>query len=392
MYSLVMMAAMTASPDVPQALLCPVNQSRYGGGFWLKHCFYDCCAPARYGWVNCWSKGHSSYPTGGCGPCGYGHSGALFHPGACACAPCGGAWSVGAACLSKKCNPCWGHLEWGIGNHPAYYTSVTGCPPHVTAPPYANYTQCNPCCTGGQFAFDTGLIGHSAGVGYAGFSGYGNFGFYGAVPMMHPPTTGDLPAFPKQWDYRMPTAPGSGANVPMPPAPAAGTAPMPPVSPIPMGAVPMNPAPMNVVPMNPAPMNVIPAPIAPPADPKVPVPPDSLLPKPPAATPIPVPEAPKKIGGLRLEPATVVISVPEGAAVSVEGQLLRSTSRERSFRTPGLAAGTEFVYTVKAVLNVGGEEVVETKEVTVIAGQISRTSFEKLFAKVENTSKSIAGK
>ena len=45
MYSLVMLAAMTAGPDVPRNFMCPVTPSNYGCGFWSKHCFYDCCAP-----------------------------------------------------------------------------------------------------------------------------------------------------------------------------------------------------------------------------------------------------------------------------------------------------------------------------------------------------------
>jgi uncharacterized protein (TIGR03000 family) len=363
MYSVVLMAAMAAAPDAPQALLCPVNQSRYGHGFWLKHCFYDCCAPARYGWVNCWSKGYGVYPTGG--RCGLG----FYNPGACSCAPCGGGYAVGAACRSGKAAPCWGQYEWGIGNQPAYYTGVTGCPPHVTAPPYAYYTQKNPCCTNGHFAFDSGLIGHSHGVGYAGFSGFGNFGFYGAVPMGHPATTADLPPFPRNWTYVLPTAPPGG--VPMPPIP--GTA----------GPKPFEPPPAGKVEPKP--------------DPTPKSPPDSLLPKPPTVPPMPEapkvepkPEAKPKLGADRPEPATVVLSVPAGATVTVEGQALRSTGRERTFRTPALAPGQDFVYQVRAVLTVGGAEEVEVKEVTVTAGLTSRASFERLFAKVEGRAPALA--
>ena len=369
MYSVVLMAALSAAPDAPQALLCPVNQSRYGHGFWLKHCFYDCCAPARYGWVNCWSNGYGVYPNGGRGGLGF------YNPGACSCAPCGGGYSVGAACKSTGCAPCWGQYEWGIGNQPAYYTGVTGCPPHATAPPYAHYTQKNPCCTHGQFAFDTGLIGHSHGVGYAGFSGYGNFGFYGAVPMGHPPTTADLPPFPRNWAYVVPTTPRG--DVPMPPIPGTGPKPFePPAAPgkIDPKAVP------ETTPKT-----------------KPPVPPDSLLPKVPT---VPNPESPKvgpkpeakpKAAGLgRPEPATVVLSLPAGATVTVEGQPLRRTGRERSFRTPPLAHGQDFVYQVRAVLTVGGVEEVEVKEVTVTAGLTSRASFEKLFAKVEGPTPALA--
>ena len=46
MYSLVMLAAMTAGPDVPQDLLCPVTPSKYGNTFWSNHSFGDCCASA----------------------------------------------------------------------------------------------------------------------------------------------------------------------------------------------------------------------------------------------------------------------------------------------------------------------------------------------------------
>lgn len=373
MYSIVLMAAMAASPDVPQALLCPVNPSRYGSDFWLKHCFYDCCAPARYGWVDCWSKGNGVYPGGRCG------TGHFYNPGACSCAPCGGGYAVGAACASAGCNPCWGQYEWGIGNQPAYYTGVTGCPPHVTAPPYARYTQSNPCCTHGHFAFDSGLIGHSHGVGYAGFGGYGNFGFYGGVPMGHPPTTADLPPFPRNWEYAVPGTPGAGANVPMPPIPGAGR--------LPLGPTPDRLTPM---PLDPGAVPPVPPDALLPKSP-LPVPPDSLLPKPPAVTPIPVPDPPKadpkvdpkKLGAARPEPATVVLSVPAGAVVTVEGQALRSTGRERSFRTPPLAPGRDYTYQIRATLMVAGVEEVEVREVTVTAGLISRASFEKLFAKVE---------
>src|SRR5262245_7382157 len=192
MYSLVMMAALTAGPDVPQHWMCPVTPSNYGCGFWSNHCFYECCAPARYGWVNCWNKGFSYYPGGGRGFCGdctatYGN---FYYPPTCSCAPCGGSSaSPGGGNFDHN----WCGYGWPIGDQPAYYTSVLGCTPHVTAPPYAYYTERDPCCKFGQFAFDSGLIGHSQGVGYAGFGGFGNFGFYGGVSMTHPATTADLP-------------------------------------------------------------------------------------------------------------------------------------------------------------------------------------------------------
>lgn len=338
MYSLVMLAAMTAAPDVAQNTNCPVKPSNYGNGFWLKHCFYDCCAPARYGWVNCWNKGFGYYPgnsrgfCGGCAP-SYGH---FYSPSPCACAPCGSGYGAGGGGGSGHS---WCGYGWPIGDQPAYYTSVLGCPPHMTAPPYAYYTEKNPCCKFGNFAFDTGLIGHGSGVGYSGFGGYGNFGHYGGVPMQHPPTTADLPPFPR--NYRQP-------------------------SPIPLTPAPMPPLPMGVIPPAPEP-----APPAPPA--------------PDAKKDEPKKEEPKKekLQTNRPAPATVVLCVPEGAVVTVETQPLSSTGRERTFRTPNLPPGQEFTYSVKAVMMLAGREEVETKQISVSAGEISRASFEKLFARLE---------
>jgi uncharacterized protein (TIGR03000 family) len=363
MYSLVMLAAMTAGPAGPEHVTCPVTPSNYGCGFWLKHCFYDCCAPARYGWVECGTKGFSAYPGNArsfCGGCGCPSYGPFWHSWACNCAPCGGGGYGG--CGRGGCGIC-GYL-WPIGNTPAYYASILGCPPCLSAPPYAYYTERHPCCNL-HFAFDTGLTGHSAGVGYAGFGGYGNFGFYGAVPMMHRPSTADLPPFPRP-DYPYANLTPTGPT-PMPPLPGTGTSPT-------LGT------------------------------PKAPGLPESLIPPPPV---LPQPDAKKdekkkdekkddgkksRLEGPRRERATVVISVPARATVTVEGHALNGTGGERSFRTPELAAGEEFVYTVRAVIELAGREEVETREITVTAGETSRASFEKLFAKVEAAAaRSVAG-
>jgi uncharacterized protein (TIGR03000 family) len=355
MYSLVMLAAMTASPDVPQNWMCPVTPSNYGSTFWSKHSFYDCCAPARYGWVNCWNKGFGYYPGdsrgfSGCCTQSYGH---FYMPSPCACNSCGNSAYAGG--VKGGCG--WCGCGWPIGNQPAYYSSVLGCPPCISAPPYAYYTEHNPCCKYGNFAFDTGLIGHSAGVGYSGFGGYGNFGFYGAVPMIHPPSTNDLPPFPR--DYRMPSA----------------------------------------VPIGPAPMPPLPKGVSPPMTPELPIPPIAPPTMPPGDTKKDEPkkEEPKKeekkerLQQTRPAPATVVLCVPDAAVVTVNGEPLTSTGRERSFRTPDLQSGQEYAYTVRAVVIVGGREEVESKQVTVAAGETSRASFEKLFARVGDGGKSIAG-
>ena len=339
MYSLVMLAAMTAGPDVPKNFLCPVTPSNYGCGFWSNHCFYDCCAPARYGWVTCWTKGFAAYPgcaRGFCGGCCPSY-GPFYHPSPCACGPCGASGYGG--CGPGGCGFC--GYGWPVGNQPAYYSSVLGCPPCVSGPPYAYYTNCQPCCNL-NFAFDTGLIGHSNGVGYAGFGGTGNFGFYGAVPMQHKPGTFDLPPFPHP-EYASPGLTPSGP-VPMPPLPGADA----------KGSG---------------------------------VPPESILPPPPPAMKkgAPKKDEPKKskTDAGRPARATVVLSVPPRATVTVEGEALKSSGSERTFLSPEIDPGREFVYVVRAVIVLSGREEVETQRVKVTAGETSRVSFERLFAKVE---------
>jgi uncharacterized protein (TIGR03000 family) len=342
MYSLVILAAMTTGPAAPQHWMCPATASNYGCAFWSGSGFYDGCGPAQYGWVDCWTKGFGAYPEaarGFCDDCARSFP-RFYRPPACACAP-------GAAGCKQGGSHDWCGYDWPIGNQPAYYTSVPGCPPHLTAPPYAFYTERNPCCTGGHFAFDTGLIGHSTGVGYAGFGGYGNFGFYAAVPMMHPPTAADLPPFPRSEPRKSRAAPTT-VPAPMPPLPG--------------GAVPL------------------------PADAKKEEPEKGEQKK---ADPK---KEKERLQDDRPAPATVVLSVPERATVTVEGHVLQSSGSDRMFRTPALAPGESYVYTVKATLYLGGRRETETREVVVTAGGTSRASFEELFAKVERAaSRSVFG-
>src|SRR5262249_29812369 len=138
MYSLVMLAAMTAGPDLPGHYQSPVTPSNYGNGFWTGGDFFECCAPAGYGWVTCWTKGFGYYPGAALGlgeECAASHP-SFYRPAAC-CGACGSAPGGGCG---------WCGYGGGVACPPAYYTSVIGCPPHLSAPPYAHYRQCNPCC------------------------------------------------------------------------------------------------------------------------------------------------------------------------------------------------------------------------------------------------------
>ena len=141
MYSIVMLTAMTATAEAPSL-----------GDFWSKHCFWECCWPARYGWVPC-GGGLPYYPTPYYACHGCGHFIPHHHH---ACHGCAG-WSHGCAGWGH-----WGHgcAGWGHG----------GCwSPHYN------------CYGGGAGA------GLYAGIGYSGFGAYGNFGNYGMFPYIGAP-------------------------------------------------------------------------------------------------------------------------------------------------------------------------------------------------------------
>jgi len=159
------MAAMTASAETP------AWGSKYGSEFWVNHCFWEDCWPARYGWT-CGAGRGGYYPAPitschGCWGAGYGCGGA--------CYGCGGCWSncygFGPYWHGSCCGPLLGGWNWQ-----SY--ACSGCYGCGGCYSYSCYG-----CYGGGFAG----IGPMAGVGYAG-GAYGNFGMYGAYPV--PPQYG----------------------------------------------------------------------------------------------------------------------------------------------------------------------------------------------------------
>jgi uncharacterized protein (TIGR03000 family) len=74
-------------------------------------------------------------------------------------------------------------------------------------------------------------------------------------------------------------------------------------------------------------------------------------------------------------PALVRVSVPAGAQVWIEGDPMKQTGPERTFRSPVLPAGKEFVYTVRAHWNAAGRSVEQVQAVSVFAGQEARVGF-----------------
>jgi uncharacterized protein (TIGR03000 family) len=72
--------------------------------------------------------------------------------------------------------------------------------------------------------------------------------------------------------------------------------------------------------------------------------------------------------------ATLVVTLPADAKLTVDGYATTSTSSVRRFTTPPLDAGRDYYYTLKAeVMNDGKTEVI-TKRVMVRSGQVTETT------------------
>lgn len=151
MYSVVLLTAMTATAEAPGF-----------GSFWSKHCFWDSCYPARYGWT--------------CGP-GWGG----YYPAPIS--SCHGCWSSCHGCWSS-CHGCWSSCHGCWSSCHGCWSSCHGCWSSCHG-----YT-CYGCYGGG--------LPH--GIGYAGFGGFGNFGMYGAFPV--PPPSYGLPFDPRATDAK----------------------------------------------------------------------------------------------------------------------------------------------------------------------------------------------
>jgi len=74
-------------------------------------------------------------------------------------------------------------------------------------------------------------------------------------------------------------------------------------------------------------------------------------------------------------PATIVLSVPADAQVSIDGVLTTSTSATRTFVTPELDPAKAFVYTLSAQIVRGGQTLTVSEKVSVQAGEETRINF-----------------
>jgi len=72
--------------------------------------------------------------------------------------------------------------------------------------------------------------------------------------------------------------------------------------------------------------------------------------------------------------ATLVVSLPPEARLSIEGQPTRANSGERVFVSPPLQPGKTYSYNLKAELDRNGEKSTANQTVDVRAGQTSRVA------------------
>ncbi len=92
--------------------------------------------------------------------------------------------------------------------------------------------------------------------------------------------------------------------------------------------------------------------------------------------PVVAPPAKGKVGLDNVAPATLIVSVPAEARLTVDGQITSSTSTQRVFVTPALSLDRVYNYTIEAEYVRDGKLVKISKEVAVKAGDETRVRFD----------------
>jgi uncharacterized protein (TIGR03000 family) len=83
---------------------------------------------------------------------------------------------------------------------------------------------------------------------------------------------------------------------------------------------------------------------------------------------VPAPTTPKSANVPA--PATIVVTLPASAKLSIDGYVSQQSSGERRLVTPAIQPGQQFTYTLVATSTQDGQPVSQTQRVTVRAGQI----------------------
>jgi uncharacterized protein (TIGR03000 family) len=81
-------------------------------------------------------------------------------------------------------------------------------------------------------------------------------------------------------------------------------------------------------------------------------------------------------------PATIIVSLPANATLTIDDAATTSTASTRVFTSPVLPAGRDFHYVLKAQIVRDGKTVVVSKEVTVRAGETTRATLEAGLANI----------
>jgi uncharacterized protein (TIGR03000 family) len=81
-------------------------------------------------------------------------------------------------------------------------------------------------------------------------------------------------------------------------------------------------------------------------------------------------------------PATIIVSLPADAKLTIDDAATTSTSSMRVFTSPALPVGRDFHYTLKAEFVRDGKPATKSKEVTVRAGEATRVDLNEAAAEV----------
>ena len=74
-------------------------------------------------------------------------------------------------------------------------------------------------------------------------------------------------------------------------------------------------------------------------------------------------------------PAVILVSLPENAKLTIDGNATTSTSSQRTFISPPLPQGEQFQYTLRAEVVREGRTITETHLVNVRGGEETRVPF-----------------
>src|SRR5947209_2685352 len=90
--------------------------------------------------------------------------------------------------------------------------------------------------------------------------------------------------------------------------------------------------------------------------------------------PAPLPEPKKMPEKVKPTSATIEVSLPADATLTVDGKATQATGAARTFATPELAEGQVFYYTFTATVFREGKALTTTEQVAVKAGETTAVS------------------